>query len=67
MSDQVSSQEREETRCQLDSLVLNKDTKHERRQLECEFASISNDIQCERDKIVESKDNACLSTGTAAS
>ena len=57
MNDQVSSHERtlEERRCQLDSWVLNKCRKHERRQLENEFASISNDIQCERDKIVEIK------------
>ena len=56
-NDQVSSNERtiEETRCQLDSRVLNKGTKHEWRQLENEFASISNDIQCARDKIVEIK------------
>ena len=55
MNDQVSSHERtlEERRRQFDSRVLKKCTKHERRQLENEFASFSHDIQCERDKITE--------------
>ena len=62
----------EETRCKLDSRVLNRCTKHERRQLENDYASVSNMIQCERDKIAEIKsvlsslfgsDNACLTTG----
>ena len=57
MSDQVSSHERtlEERRRQFESRVLKKCTNHERRQLENEFASISHDIQCERDKITEVK------------
>ena len=52
MNDRVSSFERtlEE---KLDSRVLKKCTKHEKRQLENDFASVSNEIQCERDKIVE--------------
>ena len=44
-------------RHQFDSRVLKKCTKHERRQLENDFASISHDIQCERDKITEVKCN----------
>ena len=57
MNDRVSSLERtlEVTRWKLDSQVLNKCTKHERRQLENDFASSSNKIQCVRDKIVEIK------------
>ena len=57
MNDQVSSHERtlEERRRQFDSRIHKKCTKHERRQLENEFASISHDIQCERDKIMEVK------------
>ena len=57
MNDQVSSRERtlKEKRCQIDSWDLNKCTEHERRQLENEFASISNDTQCDRDKIEEIK------------
>ena len=48
MSDHVSSHDRtlEEKRCQLDF-------SDQRRQLDNEFASISNNIQFERDKIVE--------------
>ena len=57
MNERVSSSERtlEETRCKLDSRVLNRCTKHERRQLENDFASVSNMIQCQRDKIAEIK------------
>ena len=70
MNDQVSSHERtlEERRRQFDARVLIKSIQHERRQLENEFASISHDIQCERDKITEVKssfdsDNACFHYG----
>ena len=42
-------------RCRFDSWALNKCTKHERRQLENDFASASNMVQCERDKIEEVK------------
>ena len=52
----VSSLERtlEVARCKLDSRVL-KCTEHERRQQENDFASASNMVQCERDKIAEVK------------
>ena len=62
----------EETRCKLDSRVLNRCTKHERRQLENDYASVSNMIQCERDKIAEIKSglssllrqrHACMTAG----
>ena len=54
MNDRLSSLEREleETRYKLDSRVLNKCTKLGRRQLENDSASVSNKVQCERDKIV---------------
>ena len=57
MNDRVSSLERtlEVARCKLDSQALNKCTKHERRQLENDFASASNMVQCERDKTAEAK------------
>ena len=59
MNDQVSSHERtlEVARCKLDSRILNRCTKHERRQLENDLASASNMVQCERDKITEVKSN----------
>ena len=57
MNDQVFSSQRtlEETRCKLDSRVLNRCSKKESRQLENDYASVSNMTQCERDKIVEIK------------
>ena len=57
MNDQVSFHERtlEQRRCQLFSWVLNRCTKQERRQLENDYASVSNMILCERDKIAEIK------------
>ena len=59
MNDRVSSLERtlEVVRCRLDSRVLNKCTKHERQQLENDWATTSNMVQCERDKIAEVKNS----------
>ena len=53
MNGRVSSLERtlEVARCKLDSRSLNKCTKHERRQLENDFASASKMVQCERDNV----------------
>ena len=57
MNDRVSSLERtlQVARCKLDSRALNNCTKHERRQLENDFASASTMVQCERGKIAEVK------------
>ena len=52
MNDPVSSLERtlEVARCRFDSWALNQSTKHERRQLENDFASASNTVHFERDE-----------------
>ena len=57
MNDQVSSHERTLEERDAAGLIpgFSKCTTHARRQLENESASISHDIQCERDKITEVK------------